>query len=467
MKFKKTLTAALAAALVLSAAGCGGGEKNTATTEDGKTLISVGAWPKEDTNKELYDHYMDIKTRFEAANTDISIQPDTWTFSVDSFMAKAASGNLPVLYEGYFTECNRIVNAGYCADLTEAAEKYGYDTQIKEQLKSLVMKDGKYYAIPKSSYVMGLYINKKLFEQAGLVNEDGSVMIPETYEQLAEFAGQIREKTGQGGIAVNTANGQGGWNFLNIAWAYGTEFMKQDENGKWQATFDSPECVAALQYIKDLKWKYNALPESSFITGTEQQKFFASDQAGMFIGTPPQDELVTQYNMSTEDICIATLPSGPAGRYAQVGGVISFIRSDATPEQIDACFRLIDFANWGYGIDEDAKTSMEGDYRVRAEKGLPVGFYQYSPWSDSNERTEYGHSIIDKYANIPAENITTFNDPPEDLQLKPEEPVACQELYTVLDSCIQEVIVNENADCAQLIKTAAQNFQKDYLDTAQ
>ena len=467
MKLKKAILALLACAMIAPAAGCGSQDEDTTKTADGKTIISVGAWPREDTNKESYDHYMDMKARFETANTDVSVQPDNWSFSVDSFLAKAASGALPVLYEGYFTECNRIVSAGYCADLTAAAQEYGYDAQIKDQLKDLVMKDGKYYAIPKSSYTMGLYINKNLFEQAGLVNADGSVMIPDTYEELAEFAAQIREKTGQAGIVVNTANGQGGWNFLNIAWSFGTTFMEQDESGKWVATFDSPECVAALQYIKDLKWEYNALPESSFITGTEQQKLFGSDQAAMFIGTPPQDELVSQYGMSTEDICIATLPSGPAGRFAQVGGVLSFIRNDATAEQIDASFRFMDFANWGYSIDEDSKESMEGEYQVRAEKGLPIGFYQYSPWKDSTERTEYEHQIIDQYANIPAENVTSFNNPPEDLQLKPEEPVSCQELYTVLDSCIQEVIINENADCAQLIKDAAANFQRDYLDNAQ
>lgn len=458
------LCCVLAAACIT---GCTSKQANTGKTEDGKTVISVGAWPKEDSNKELYAHYMDIKSRFEAENGDIVIEPDTWSFSVDSFMAKAASGNLPVLYEGYFTECNRIVSAGYCADITAAFEKYGYDKQIKDSLKSLVMKDGKYYAIPKSSYTMGLYINKKMFKQAGLVNEDGSVKIPQTYEELASFAAQIKEKTGQAGIVVNTSSGQGGWNFLNIAWAFGTEFMKQDESGAWKATFDSPECVAALQYIKDLKWKYNVIPENAIITGTEQQKLFASDQAAMFIGTPPQDELVKQYGMSTDDICIASLPAGPAGRFAQVGGVLSFIKSDATEEQIEACFKLIDFANWGFGIDDAAKTTMEGDYKVRAEKGLPVGFYQYSPWADTTERLEYEHKIIDQYANIPAENVKEFNNPPADLQLKPEEPVSCQELYTALDACIQEVIVNKDADCAKLIKDTAANFQSDFLDNAQ
>lgn len=465
---KKLVASVLTCALAVTCvAGCTPKQANNDRTEDGKIKISVGAWPKEDSNKVLYDQYMGMKERFETANPDIEIVPDNWSFSLDTFMAKAASGNLPNLYEAYYTECNRIIQAGYGADLTEYAKKYGYDKQIKEQLKPLVTKDDKYYAIPKTSYVMGLYLNKKMLTDAGEVNADGSVKIPQTYEELAEMAGRVKEKTGQPGIALCTANGTGGWNFLNIAWAFGTKFMEQDESGKWKATFDSPECVSALQYVKDLKWKYNALPETSFVTGTEQQKFFAADQAAMFIGTPPQDELIKVYNMDTNDICIASLPEGNDGRYAQIGGSLSFINSNSTPEQIDACFKFIEFANWGYAIDDNAKKSMEDQYNARAQKGLPIGFYQYSPWEDSTERSAFERGIIDSLSNIAPENVKEFNNPPSNLVLKPEEPMNCQELYTALDACIQEVITNRDADPAALIKQAAENFQKDFLDMAQ
>ena len=463
---KKLLAAAIGLTLVLSTVGCSAPKENASSSE--KTQISIGMWPtNKEKDPEKYEHYQNLKARFEEANPDVEIIPDNWSFSLETFLAKAASGNLPTLYEVYFTEGQRVINAGYCADVTDYIKKYGYETKIKDSIKSLIMKEDKYYMVPQSSYNMGLYINKPLFAQAGLVNEDGSVIVPQTYEELAEFAGIIKEKTGQPGICICTANNTGGWNFLNIAWAYGTEFMKQDESGKWKATFDSPECAAALQWIKDLKWKYNAIPETSFATGTEQQKYFGADQAGMFIGTPPQDELISIYNMNTEDICIAALPAGPAGRFSQVGGVLSVIKQGNTPEQIDAVFRWLEFSNSSYTLSEDAKQTMEGSYQLRANKGLPIGFYQYSPWADSAEKTTFEQSIVDKYTNIPAANVKEFNNPPEDMQLKPEEPVNCQELYAALDACIQEVITNESADPAALLQQAAEDFQRDYLDSAE
>ena len=47
---------------------------------------------------------------------------------------------------------------------------------------------------------------------------------------------------------------------------------------------------------------------------------------------------------------------------------------------------------------------------------------------------------------------------------KAEEPICAQELYGILDNCIQEVLTNKDADCAALLEKACSDFQKNYLD---
>ena len=89
---KKLLSLAIAFVLTLSAVGCSM-NKETASTS-GKTQISVGMWPKEKENPKEYERFMSMKERFEAANPDVEIIPDTWAFNLGSFLAKAASGNL-------------------------------------------------------------------------------------------------------------------------------------------------------------------------------------------------------------------------------------------------------------------------------------------------------------------------------------------------------------------------------------
>jgi len=67
------------------------------------------------------------------------------------------------------------------------------------------------------------------------------------------------------------------------------------------------------------------------------------------------------------------------------------------------------------------------------------------------------------YVNIPMENCQSGLDL-SDVTIKPEEPVCCQQLYAVLDKCIQEVLTNEDADVAKLVETACKDFQVNHLD---
>ena len=95
--FTKIAAVSLSAALsVTMLAGCGN-KKSAATDEQGRTIISIGAWPVKE-GKTL-DDYNAQKDRFEQANPDVVIQPDNWTFDLKSFYAKAAGGQLPTILQ--------------------------------------------------------------------------------------------------------------------------------------------------------------------------------------------------------------------------------------------------------------------------------------------------------------------------------------------------------------------------------
>ena len=99
--FAKITAFALSAAMsVTLLSGCG--NNVTDKDEQGRTIISVGGWPtKEGKEKENIEAK---KARFEEANKDFVIEPDSWIFDRKSFYAKAAAGQLPVLYDCGFTE---------------------------------------------------------------------------------------------------------------------------------------------------------------------------------------------------------------------------------------------------------------------------------------------------------------------------------------------------------------------------
>ena len=64
---------------------------------------------------------------------------------------------------------------------------------------------------------------------------------------------------------------------------------------------------------------------------------------------------------------------------------------------------------------------------------------------------------------IDAQNYADFMDT-SDITIKPEEPVNCQQLYEVLDTCIQKVYESPDSDVEKILKDGCEFFQKNYLD---
>ena len=452
----------LISAMVFGLCGCSGGKE---AANDGKIEISIGDWPAE-TNKANYKEYIEKKEMFEKKYPNITIKPDNWAFSTDTFLPKAAGGTLPTMYNLPVTEVDKVVNAGYAMDITDKLEEYGYSGIVKEEIMNLCSRNDKCYFIPIYAYSFGLYMNLNLFKEIGAVDEDGTVHAPDTYEELGEMAQKIKEKTGKAGFAFPTMNNMGGWHFMNIAYSFGAEFEEQDENGKWHAIFNSPECEAALNFVKDLKWKYDALPDNNLISITDVTKQFATDQAAMYFLAPHDDSLTVNYGMSKDAIGIGKMPKGPAGRYALMGGGLYAFSNNSTPEQIDACFKWIDFIGQGAKFNNDqAKINLEDNYKTKVQEGYLVGYTPYNQWKEGSEKFDFEQELIKKYANVNLKHVEQFADF-SDTIIKPEPVVNCQELYTALDECIQQVLLNKDADVKAILEKANAHFQKDYLDSA-
>lgn len=461
MRFKKLIAGVLAVALpVLSVTGCGNGQSGK---DDGKVKISVGNWPLE-TDKARYERNETFLKEFNKKYPDITVEKNTWAYDTKSFMLKASANQLPTLYYSMFTEADKIHDGGYYSDITDAMEKYGFSESINPSLLELLTDDnGRIFAIPTEAYAQGLYINKKLFREAGLVNEDGSIKIPDTYQEMAEFAQIIKEKTGKAGFSIPTVNNGGGWNFLNIAWAFGVEFETQTADGKWKAAFDSNEFKNALKYVYDLKWKYNALPDNSVVDIAERNKLFGTYQAGMIFMNPPASALVTSYGMNKDDIMVARMPKGEYGRFSQMGGNFCVVAPNASPEQIDACFKWLETVGVTPKVTDESVEALRAQTELKIQRNeIVLDRSAFSFWINP-EREKAEQQVYSEYTNVdPADYDDYFSF--KDVIIQPEPSAACQELYAALDKVIQEVITNKNVDIDAVTKTAVKDFQKNVLD---
>lgn len=438
---------------------------NTSSTGNSKVTISVASWPNKDTKPEEYKKQMDTAKRFSEKFPDITVNGDEWYYTNDTYLPKAASNQLPTLYAVPFTEVNKIIDAGYVPDITKYAKEYKYTDNTRKDVMDLVTRDGKIYMIPSSVYALGLLANRSVFEKAGELDKDGLINYPKTFDELGQLAGRIKAKTGVAGFIMPTMKNVGGWHFMSIAWAYGTEFMKKDGN-KWVATFNSPECAAALQFVKDLKWKYNALSDNTFIDNDEGKKMLASGQGAMFFSSINEElfsKLNKNYGVKKESLSAGLIPAGPSGKYALMGGSLYCIAQNATEEEIDAAFKWLDFTGASSNYSEDAKISRESTFKTWKDEGtLILGKQSFNVWN-SGTVVDFDKEMRQKYANANNDYFKEFLNF-EGVKLRSEEPVNCQQLYSIFDGCIQEVLTNKNADVNQLLKKAANDFQTNYLD---
>ena len=458
MKLKKGIALLLAAAAVSSLAGCGNNQN-----VDGKINVKVGNWPDE-TNKDALESQTKLKDKFMQENENINIIPDTYKFDTKTFTMKASADQLPTMYTTWFTEITNIMKQGYAADITEQMKKHGFDIGVNPKLLDLVKdSDGKIYGVPIEAYAQGLYIDKKLFKEAGLVNADGSVKVPDTYDELAEFAGIIKEKTGKAGFLFPTTNNCGGWHFLNIAWSYGVEFVKQNADGKYESAFDTQEARDALQYIKDLKWKYNALSDESVIAQEDYMKFFGTYQGGMMFSNPPSSSLSSKYGMDKDDIFVTRMPAGPKGRYSQMGGNLWMFAKNATPEQIDAGLTWLEFTGFSPNVTDDQLENSKISYEQQLSSGYIILDQEaFDVWVNP-ETLEKTRAVKKEYSNVKHEDYEQYYSF-DGVTINPEPAACAQQLYAILDKCIQEVITNKDANVDELIKNASNDYQENHLD---
>lgn len=461
MKFKKILSLILAASMSAAmVTSCG---KKDADTE-GKTVITVGNWPDEETNAELYASRMKMKEDFEEQNPDVVIKTDSWSYDVQTFAAKAEGGTLPTIYNTFATEVRKIIDLGYSADVTDVMKKYGYYDTLSEEMMKEVSEDGKVYVLPTSAYSLGLVMNLDLFEQAGLMNSDGTPKIPETFDDVREMAKVIKEKTGKAGFLFPTTGNGGGWNFTNLAWNFGGDFMKETDDG-WKADF-TDGVTAALKFLRDMKWEDNTLPTETLINNTDAMKLVATDQAAMAFAHPGQlDVLTSQFGMKADAIGYTKMPEGPAGRIALMGGDYIAFSQEATPEQLDAAFRWLMFNSSlpATELTDEVKASVRRGQEDKINANRVVGVNDISIWSNANEVEAYKQEVINELRNIPEKNVATYNDK-TGLSYRTEEKKCAQDLYALFDRCIQEVLTNENADCQAVVDNAEQDFQNNYLN---
>ncbi|GAB2556495.1 ABC transporter substrate-binding protein [Gracilibacillus alcaliphilus] len=154
-------------------------------------------------------------------------------------------------------------------DVFPAEELEEHLEGISENALQLGVIDNKMYGLAFTFSTPIVFINGGLFEEAGLDPNDP----PETWEEVKEYALQIKEKTGKDGFGLEPDNG---WVTDSVFFSNGADIMTEDRS---EAVFASEKGIEAIEIWKDI---YNSGAHATGST-TEVPEQFMAGNLGMYI----------------------------------------------------------------------------------------------------------------------------------------------------------------------------------------
>lgn len=302
--------------LLASACSSGGGEESDPNT------LRVAIWG---VNTDIAS-IEEAATGYQEANPDITIEFEVGDCGPDYAACRQliAGGNMPdVLVAGSWNYFD-MVSDGVLTDLTPYLEEHGVDRDdfTPTVIEALETPDGALHGLPMGYNSQSLFYNEDMFAAAGLEEPpaDGSY----TYEDLREWAAKLT-------LDENGNNAQHPdfdpenivqWGYYNrialanepgygpVMAAFGGGVLAGEERN--QCTIDTPESIAALQYLQDLMW----VDRSAITPQLEQEEpgylRWVNGQVAMQQGSYEQVSIVEEQNPDL-NYDIAALPAGPAG----------------------------------------------------------------------------------------------------------------------------------------------------------
>ena len=433
----------------------GGGEDK----DSGHVVIKLGIWPEDTLPGEIAMHQERVAA-YNKKYPNVVIRPAQYRYAVDTFIPMAEAGQVPTVFETWFTEPQKLIAGGFVRDITPELKALGWDTKMNSSIRNLLSQDGRIYGVPRDAYALGLMLNVELFREAGLVDRNGIPLYPKTWEELAKTAQTIKQKTGSAGFCLLARDNSGGWHFTNIAWGFGAVFEVQ-RRGKWIAQLNTPEVAAALQYVKNLKWQYDVLTEDptneDWASGLQA---IGTGKAAMYIAAQDAVNQPTVVNgLPVTDLALVPIPAGPKGQYSLMGGTPYMFAANATSAEINAALRYLEILGRAPVVNEETVAGLMADAKMRKDQGVPV-IASFPAWTDPAYRKAQ-QDAIDAYRNVDNRLYADyFAMVAKESNLKTEEPVLAQDLYAELTKVLQAVLTDRNSNIQALLDTAQNNFQR-------
>lgn len=309
-------------------AGCGNQEDKTTDSTSAKSTsekstsegegLAEGVKSEEEFTLRIVcsgetDDGIDIATElYKEMYPNATIEPITVTWGAggsdmrEKELVMLQSGDVPDI--GKMVWMKEFAREGLMVDITDEVKEMPIYPNLSEGQLARMTYEDKIYGMTFGNNSVFMFYNKDILEAAGWENP------PATIEEVSQLAKDIKDKglkTADGKDIYLTAFEGGNWSTDYWLWVNGGVQMNDDYT---ETMIDSPESIAAYQYMQDLV-NDGSVPK---IDGTGNQLWLNGQAAIWMSGewdVPPTNDAGFDYG-------VAMTPTGANGdNYVSIGGV--------------------------------------------------------------------------------------------------------------------------------------------------
>jgi multiple sugar transport system substrate-binding protein len=434
--FRRGLPLLLASGLVLTgAAACGDKDEDSA---DGVTTITVNAMPPESETVNRKNFLADV-AEFEKKYPKIKINAKEGKMDPKTFSTKLAGGQLEDVFYVYFTDPAQLIAKKQTADITPYLKEFPSVQNLKPDIMK-VFKDekGNVYGLPWTNYTLGLLYNLTVFTKAGLDPDKP----PTTWADVRTAAKKIADLgDGYVGYGDYSKSNTGGWHFTAEMYSVGGDIAVKNGD-TWKAAFNNDKGKQVLQQLYDMRWADNSMGSKQLLEYADLLTMMGSGKLGMYVAAADNiPTIVNQYQGNYNDYGLGPIPGGVN---ALGGGEAFMFNAKASPAKLRAG---ITWVTWMYANAD----RLEVDYARKSADKVPVGLPQPNLFTGADDEKQT--AAAKKYGNVPTQNYAPFVAGLSKTPLKLEPPVA-QQIYAILDTAMQGVLTDRNANVDKLLGDA-------------
>jgi len=217
--------------------------------------------------------FAEMLQQFAEANPDVCFESQgiPWDLFFQKYPTAVAAGTPPDLVVFHAAEVQQMAAEGLMQPMDDWFDTTGISKdQFNEVLIDAISVEGQTMAVPFDNHGWMAWVNTKIIEDAGLdptaLPKDGTEFIAWAQQITTDVNGKHPNE--EGFDKDNVAVWATWWTWPrftvpSVLWQFGGGVVNADVT---QATLDSPESIAAVQYIKDLMCTHYVM--NPYQTGT-------------------------------------------------------------------------------------------------------------------------------------------------------------------------------------------------------